>query len=405
MRISHQLLLFCCCIFVGSSYRSALGDERNHRNFALFNVVKFKNTGCQSTSDGNLQGVCYTQQECSDLGGTAEGNCAAGFGICCIVTISGTDAACTGTVTQNCSYIESPNFPAARTTAGTCTYMVTRCSSDICQIRLDFVSTTLAQPQPAANAAQGDCDANTDSLTLTPGAGNPNFVPVLCGTLTGQHVYLEASRTADLAATVAITNIAAGTVNGQRSWRIKVSQIECHSRMKAPQGCLKYFTGTRNTVKSFNWDGTAACTTGCLISSQDYRTCFRQEAGMCGMQFTESVTDGVANAFQLDDANGNVIKSGSTTTTCAMDGADVCGNAVADTCSYIQIPGGSLNTANGNGDVFCGDFLNPTMGAVGAAAVFTTMKPFELRHVVVGNTLRVNTGLAGFSIDATSTPC
>jgi len=409
MRISYQLLLFCCCIFVGSSYGSPFEDERNQRTFSLFNVVKFKNTGCQSTSDGDLQGVCYTKQECEDLGGTAEGNCAASFGVCCIVTVSGTDASCGGTVTQNCSYIESPSYPTARTTAGNCIYMVNRCSSDICQIRLDFVATTLAQPLPAGNANQGDCGGvapdTTDLLTLEPGAGNPATVPGLCGTLTGQHVYLEASRTVDLAATITIANVAAGTVNGMRSWRIKVSQVECSSRMKAPQGCLQYFTGIQNTIKSFNFDGDIACTTGCEISNQDYRSCFRQEAGMCGMQFTESLVDAGKDAFLLDAANGNAIKATSLQVNCAQDGGDVCGNAAGNTCSYIQIPGGSLNAAIGDSDMFCGAFLNPTNDAENSAAVITTRKPFELRHLVVGNTARQNTGLSGFSLDATQVPC
>lgn len=411
MRISHQLLLFCCCIFVGSSYGSPFEDERNQRTFSLFNVVKFKNTGCQSTSDGNLQGVCYTKQECEDLGGTAEGNCAAAFGVCCIVTVSGTDASCGGTVTQNCSYIESPAFPAARTTAGNCIYMINRCSTEICQIRLDFVAATLAQPLPAGNAAQGDCGgATSDTLTLAPNAGNAQFVPVLCGTLTGQHVYLEASRTVDLAATVTIANIMGGTINGMRSWRIKVSQIECNSRMKAPQGCLQYFTGTQNTVKSFNFDGSIACTTGCEISFQDYRACFRQEAGMCGMQFTESTVDAGKDAFSLNAAvlANAIAKAQTTSATCAMMGANVCGNAnAAFTCNYIQIPGGTVNAAPaaGDGDMFCGTFLNPTNNALQAAAVTTTRKPFELRHVVVGNTANIAAGLAGFSLDATQTPC
>ena len=42
-------------------------------------------SGCQSVSDVNLQGVCYTKQECDDLGGEEDGNCAAGFGTCCII--------------------------------------------------------------------------------------------------------------------------------------------------------------------------------------------------------------------------------------------------------------------------------------------------------------------------------
>jgi len=409
MRISHQLIFLFIC--VGTSYGSPFGDERSQRTFSLFNVIKFKNTGCQSTSDGNLQGVCYTKQECADLGGSSEGNCAAGFGVCCIISVSGTTAACGGTVTQNCSYIESPDFPAARTEAGNCVYMVNRCSSDICQIRLDFVTAILAQPLPAGNAAQGDCGGATDTLGLVPGAGNPNLIPALCGTLTGQHVYLEASRTVDLAATVTIANVMGGTINGMRMWRIKVSQIECNSRTKAPQGCLQYFTGIQSTIKSFNFDGSIACTTGCEISSQDYRACFRQEAGMCGMLFTESNVDAGKLAFGFDSpgANNAVAKAQSLGAVCAMNAANACAavnaNAV-QTCNFIQIPGASLNDGvNGDADIFCGSFLNPTNNALASAAVTTTRKPFELRHVVVGNTANIAAGLPGFSLDATQTPC
>ena len=44
------------------------------------------NSGCQAVSETALQGVCYTKEQCEDIGGSADGNCAAGFGVCCIVT-------------------------------------------------------------------------------------------------------------------------------------------------------------------------------------------------------------------------------------------------------------------------------------------------------------------------------
>ena len=55
--------------------------------------------------------------------------------------------------------------------------------SEICQIRLDFVTTGLGLPTDTT----GKCD--NDNLVITPGVGslagaNP---PSLCGTLTGQH--------------------------------------------------------------------------------------------------------------------------------------------------------------------------------------------------------------------------
>ena len=55
---------------------------------------------------------------------------------------------------------------------------------EICQIRLDFKSTTTLN-QPAV--ATGVCD--TDSLTIAPGATTTaaNTIPLLCGTLTEMH--------------------------------------------------------------------------------------------------------------------------------------------------------------------------------------------------------------------------
>ena len=55
---------------------------------------------------------------------------------------------------------------------------------DICQIRLDFVTTSIGQPSDT-----GVCTAG-DNLVITPGAGDLMLqagVPVLCGDLTGQH--------------------------------------------------------------------------------------------------------------------------------------------------------------------------------------------------------------------------
>ena len=38
---------------------------------------------CNATSPGD-QGLCYTQTECSNMGGRVAGVCAQGFGVCCL---------------------------------------------------------------------------------------------------------------------------------------------------------------------------------------------------------------------------------------------------------------------------------------------------------------------------------
>ena len=53
----------------------------------LFALVTFKNSECvaSDTTDG-LIGTCYSSTDCKARGGSGLGNCAAGFGVCCILT-------------------------------------------------------------------------------------------------------------------------------------------------------------------------------------------------------------------------------------------------------------------------------------------------------------------------------
>lgn len=49
---------------------------------SLFTIVSFQNDPCTSGSGNN--GTCYSSSDCSNLGGTASGSCASGFGVCCL---------------------------------------------------------------------------------------------------------------------------------------------------------------------------------------------------------------------------------------------------------------------------------------------------------------------------------
>ena len=41
---------------------------------------------CTAKSDTSMYGTCLTSSECSSKSGTSDGNCAAGFGVCCVFT-------------------------------------------------------------------------------------------------------------------------------------------------------------------------------------------------------------------------------------------------------------------------------------------------------------------------------
>merc|ERR1711944_122558 len=385
----NRIFILLCCPFLSL----ALLQERKEKSFSLFSVLKWKNTGCQSVSDVNLQGVCYTKQECDDLGGEEDGNCAAGFGTCCIIRVRGTTDNRGGTVTQNCSYIENVDFPAAEAATATNTYMINKCSSEICQIRLDFVMGNFAQPV----AGHGQCTGR-DTVTVT--SGGEESIPLLCGDITGQHLYFDASD-ANLAGTVAIATNAANAAGGTKSWRIKVSQIECDSTTRAPNGCLQYFLENTNTVQTFNWDGGSARTNmdGGLLANQDYRACIRQNAGMCSIQWTESVVTGNADAFDFN-AVANIANAQHGIAQCAGAGPGIAG------MTYVQIPGTTISNLP-TLDTFCGSkFTNfvdaATTGAIQSGAVIATGIPFEIRIVAIGDAA---TQEAGASLVATQIPC
>ena len=84
------------------------------------------------------------------------------------------------------TYITNPSYPTAYTVTSTtsCSYSVTPLSSDICQLRLDLDAFELAY-----TSATGAC---VDSFAAT--VGSSRDYSILCGTLTGEHIYLGKNR-------------------------------------------------------------------------------------------------------------------------------------------------------------------------------------------------------------------
>ena len=98
--------------------------------------------------------------------------------------------ACGGSTSNNNSYIVQSS---TTTLTSPCTYTVCPCSTDICRIRYDFTTNTLATPvlQTASNPgtglqeshAIGDCTTDQMSITSPGKVGSP----IICGTNTDQH--------------------------------------------------------------------------------------------------------------------------------------------------------------------------------------------------------------------------
>ncbi|XP_023321599.1 uncharacterized protein LOC111696274 [Eurytemora carolleeae] len=354
-------------------------ENRNEKVLSLFSVVNFPNLECNSLSSSFARGTCLASSECQSKGGTTSGTCAAGFGVCCLFTTS----ACSSTVSNNVSYITNPGFPSTYNTAGTCTYTVNKISSDICQLRLDFI--TLVQsvstnPQGCCGAAP-TCTIASDSLTVLGKTGkNP---PVICGTNTGEHMYVETGATDG--DTVSLAFLVTGTSNDQ--WNVKVSQIPCSASYRAPSNCVKYFTGSSGTVTSYGFPGDTQ------LTSQNYESCIRQEKGYCGIQWDESTLTAPKDAFDLTNA--------------AVAGQANTGDTPAGCiASYIQIPNGVVAATTGPRRFFCGETLGVDT-ATTTSPVTTYTVPFSLTHFtsIATQTATGPTVANGFSLDYTQLPC
>merc|ERR1719499_2839721 len=177
MRTCLAVLGVFAAINTGSA--SNITESRREKAFSLFSIVQFPNQQCTSASSSSTYGTCYTASECSSKGGSTDGNCAAGFGVCCVISTT----TCGSTISSNTTYIRNPGYPSSYTasSAGTCTFKFEKVSSDICQLRLDF--------QTFSGIAVGTGGACTDTFAVA-GQTSKN-PPSICGTNTGYHMYVE----------------------------------------------------------------------------------------------------------------------------------------------------------------------------------------------------------------------
>ena len=115
------------------------------------------------------------------------------FGVCCVFTISdgGTSTS------ENCSYIQNPSYPSVYSATSSLTYTVEKCSDEVCAIRLDFETMTIAGPSATAETNGGEC---TDSFVVTGTSGITT--PTICGKNTGAHIYIgKLAKVSDLKST------------------------------------------------------------------------------------------------------------------------------------------------------------------------------------------------------------
>ncbi|KAI9559207.1 hypothetical protein GHT06_015996 [Daphnia sinensis] len=349
------------------------------------------------TSPSGDAGICVPGSVCSLFRGRPSGSCVLGK-VCCVNTVT----ACGGTVTLNNTYWQSPTTPVSA--SSTCaltikldTKYVEQLKKPICQIRLDFVSFTTAQP------TLGTC---VDTFQV---GGSSSTVPIICGDNSGQHMYLDVPSSA-LTPTDVQLIFSFGTGTTTRSWNIKIALLPCGASYLAPTDCLQYYTASTGKVKSFNWQDTTSNAIR-QLNNQNYNICFRTEL-ISGQRATQmclsicSVTNagdpfsittpvavvvGSANAAAIGAAvspNSNV---GTTVSNTA-------GNTLVATCLYDFLLIAGARDANGiEADRFCGNQLNPAVGtallpgATTSVQVCTPVRPFRMTYRTDGTEATITT--------------
>ncbi|EFX82915.1 hypothetical protein DAPPUDRAFT_240663 [Daphnia pulex] len=305
-------------------------------------------------------GICAPGNICSLFGGRPSGSCVLGK-VCCINAIT----SCGGSVTLNNTFWQSPATVSAPSTCSLTVKLDAKFVEQkrpICQLRLDLVSFTTAQP------TAGTC---TDTFQV---GGSTSSVPIICGDNSGQHMYIDVPSSATIATDVQLMfNFAAGAGTTTRSWNIKIAMLPCGASYLAPKDCLQYFSSASGTIKSFNWQDVAVAATR-QLNNQNYNICFRTEeidkqvsSRMCFS--TCAVTNGGA-PFSL--------------TTAAVAGNSAVGtidaaNLAVCLYDFLLIAGGTDPATGLAADRFCGEQFNPVpAGAAASVPVCSRIKPFRI---------------------------
>jgi len=320
-----QRFHYLCLLFASTGlFVSCFGQEeqksRDEKLISTFQIVRFPNDPCVGSNSRN--GTCYTSQECSDKSGTSSGSCADGFGVCCTFVIS----TCGSTTSENLTAWTQPSTVSS----GECGLTVCPIDDSICSIRLDFTNFVITGPSTRSygefrrlmghpNALLTDdmfaiSGSSTTSGCLTDifymkGASPSTTPPSLCGTSTGQHMYLEADvdncnylsfNLADAATTATQVSINKGVTSlATRTWDMTITQIECTSKTLPPKGCTKYFWNAAGRAVLTNHGYQTTTTTGHLGQQHD-RYCIRRERGYCVGCFATT-----ASKFAVSGRSGN----------------------------------------------------------------------------------------------------
>ncbi|CAG7640711.1 unnamed protein product [Allacma fusca] len=319
-------------------------------------VVRFSGDTCYSKKLG-LYGDCYSAKDCHRSKGAFGGFCAAALGVCCVFKTT-----CGGKVSHNHTYFQSRNFPTEfqPNRLEICTVDILRKSDNICQVKIDFLSTSLE-----GGDSNGICKVDAVLISGTPGSYG-TVPPNICGPLANQSIYVDFGDSDKLSLSI-ITNGEAS--QNARSWNIKFTYIRCENA--APTGCLQYFTGAAGHVKILGYPQSPH------LGELAYSVCIRAERGARSILWSRCSEEDEDTSFWLNE--GPVSKGIKAIKNCPGD--------------YVVIL--STVSAIPTTDRYCGNSLSSISSKLG---VTSFEKPFLLRVRTDGLETPSEDGNTGFCL-------
>ncbi|XP_022670185.1 uncharacterized protein LOC111254024 isoform X2 [Varroa destructor] len=333
----------------------------------------YRNQDCLGAQGEN--GTCITQNDCDNRQGVNVGFCADGYGVCCRVSFT-----CKMTNEKNETEFVNPSYPSGDTGTSTCDVTIEK-NSDICQIRLDFIEFSLAQPD-----YKGVCSHDAFMVRSTVG----EKLPILCGENSGQHMYVDVGRQSGNP--VVLSVVSTGSLTHARKWRIKVSMIPCGSLDIVPAGCVQYFRSPSSLVRSFNY-GPETDKVIRYPANTRYAVCLRVEENFCSIKWeTETAIMRYPSGFEGNRTSfsfGRPYESGASGANCEGD--------------FVTIEQGSTYGMGPGEDRFCGTKLHEKN------VLISHSKPFIMRVTSSSDpSLGRNPAAfaqSGFSLRYTQLPC
>ena len=239
-------------------------------------------------------------------------------------------------------------------------------NSNICRIRFDFTTNSLATTPSVAATAVGAANDNpngsamghcvTDSMTVSSGGTS---APVICGYNTGQHMIVDA-----MDACSEVKFQISSSTSTTREWDIFVSQYECGqvAAKNGPPGCLQYYTADTGTISSFGFPASNTVTATIQhLANQYYTACIRRNSGKCGVCYSPIFTTPAATSISDMGTFGLSVS----------DTADATKSLVDSNCAtdYVYIPGGAASPgtlAATSPNRFCGRYFASATGTAHA---------------------------------------